>query len=275
MEKVKFGCHNFLNSKPILVPLLAKRFSWLEVVQHSPAKLAQMLKCRTLDIAFIPSVEYADDPEYRLVKGVSISSHKKVKTVLLICKKTMNEVKTIAADSRSRSSIALLQLLLMKRYNRLPLFRPMKPDFTKMLDENDGALIIGDESFRVKPTNGLKVYDLSSEWYQLTEKPFVHAVLCTHVNQDQNRKISQLIDEILVSLDRSKNSFDHIAINAAKDLGIKSSTCIEYLTNIIKYTFDEPEFDSLKTFFILAKQYNVIENVPDLHFLGNKAGDGK
>jgi predicted solute-binding protein len=267
MKKIRFGCHDFLNSKPILVSLIARNIDGLEIVKDSPARLAEMLKSRTLDLSFIPSVEYAGDHDYRLVKGISISSYKRVRTVLLISKKEMKDIRTIGVDLRSRSSITLLKVLFMEHQNRLPSFNPMEPDLKCILAKNDAALIIGDETFNLRDTNGYKVLDLSSEWYKITGKPFVHAVLCARVNNDA--QLSWLIDEILVSFRKVRNgTVDSIAREAAVKLGIHKSICIEYLTNIIKYTFGEQEIESLKTFFYLAERHRVIEAAPALHFYG-------
>jgi chorismate dehydratase len=267
MKKIRFGCHDFLNSKPILAHLMEKKIEWLEIVKDSPARLAEMLKCRDLDLSFIPSIEYADDPEYRLVKGISISSHKKVKTVLLISKKAMKDIQTVGTDFRSRSSITLLKLLFMERQYRLPYFNPMEPNLDLILAKNDAALIIGDEAFKIRKANGFRIHDLSNEWYQITGKPFVHAVLCSHINNDI--RLSRLINEIFVSLRNLRNGgVDSIASNSAAELCIEKSTCIEYLTNTIKYTFSESEIDSLKTFLAIAERHKIIEMAPDLNFYG-------
>ena len=148
--KIRFGCHNFLNSQPILIPLLERNGNELDIIQDSPANLALMLRQGKLDLSFVPSIEYARNPEYRLVNNISISSLGTVDTVLLICKTKMRDVESVAVDNRSISSILLLKILFLEKYNRLPLFSYSDPDYEKMLLSNDAALIIGDKSFLVK-----------------------------------------------------------------------------------------------------------------------------
>ena len=216
MKKIKFGCHNFLNSKPILIPLLEKKMSNLEIIQDTPANLALMLRREELDLSFVPSIEYAKNSGYLMVKNISISSLGTVDTVLLISKTKMEDIKTIAADNRSLSSIVLLKILFKEKYNRLPLFSFTEPDSKKMLSANDAALIIGDKSFFVEKT-GKIIYDLSQEWFQLTGKPFVHAVLCVRnkIQIDQN-----IIKTILKSRDEGLASIERISKDEAQTLGI-------------------------------------------------------
>ena len=111
MKKIKFGCHNFLNSKPILIPLIEKNIRNLEIIQESPAVLASLLRRKKLDLSFVPSIEYAKNSDYLLVNNISISSLGAVNTVLLTSKTKMEDIKTVAADNRSLSSIVLLKVL--------------------------------------------------------------------------------------------------------------------------------------------------------------------
>ena len=124
MKKIKFGCHNFLNSKPILIPLIEKNIRNLEIIQESPAVLASLLRRKKLDLSFVPSIEYAKNSDYLLVNNISISSLGAVNTVLLTSKTKMEDIKTVAADNRSLSSIVLLKVLFKEKFN--------KEKFTKM-----------------------------------------------------------------------------------------------------------------------------------------------
>ena len=142
MKKIRFGCHNFLNSQPILLPLIEKKIEELEIIQDSPANLALMLKRGKLDLSFVPSIEYARNPDYRLVDNISISSCGAVDTVLLISKIQMDAVQSIAADNRSLSSIILLKILFKEKYNRIPKVRFEDPDLNKMLFSYEAAFLI-------------------------------------------------------------------------------------------------------------------------------------
>ena len=264
MKKIKFGCHNFLNSKPILVPLAEKKITNLEIIENSPANLAQLLRHGKLDISFVPSIEYAKNPDYLLVNNISISSLESVDTVLLISKTKMGNIKTVAADNRSLSSIILLKVLFNEKYNHLPSFRFTEPEPEKMLSSNDAALIIGDKSFFADKANKF-TYDLSKEWYQLTGKPFVHAVLCVRKRAQVDQDIIKLI---LTSRDSGLSSIEEISKEAEQTTGIRKETCADYLRNKIRYTFGKEEQEGLKEFLSLAKKHGFIDSEPELKFIG-------
>ncbi len=263
MKKIKFGCHNFLNSKPILAPLIEKEIPGLEIVQDSPANLGILLKEGQLDISFVPSIEYARNSNYRLVNDISISSLEKVDTVLLISNTKMEDIKTVATDSRSLSSIVLLKILFMEKFQRLPKFTVTEPDCNEMLLSHDAALIIGDKSFSVDKKDKV-IYDLSSEWFQITKKPFVHALLCVRggVKIDPDT-----IKTILSSRDKGLSSLEQICEEAAKESGISFDKCLDYLRNKIIYSLGFAEQEGLKEFFILAHKHGFINSAPELKFI--------
>tara|TARA_B100000315_G_scaffold157956_1_gene146610 strand:+ start:7601 stop:8404 length:804 start_codon:yes stop_codon:yes gene_type:complete len=267
MKNFKFGCHSFLNSKPILIPLIEKNISNLEIIQESPADLALMLRREKLDLSFVPSIEYAKNSGYLLVNNISISSCGTVGTVLLISKKKMEDIKTVATDNRSLSSITLLKILFKEKYNRLPFFQQTDPDYEKMLSSNDAAMLIGDTTFSLK-RNGKTIYDLSEEWFQLTGKPFVHAVLCARkeAQVDQN-----IIKTILKSRDEGLASIEQISKYEARALAITKEKCADYLKNKIRYTLGQDEQEGLNEFFSLANKHGFIKSKPELNFID----DGK
>ena len=262
MKKIKFGCHDFLNSKPILIPLLEKNMSNLEIILDTPANIALMLRQEKLDLSFVPSIEYAENSSYLLVKNISISSLGAVDTVLVISKTKMEDIKTIAVDNRSLSSIVLLKILFKEKYDRLPFFSFAEPDLEKMLSSNDAALIIGDNTFLLEKT-GKIVYDLSHEWFQLTGKPFVHAALCVRSETEVDQNI---LKTILDSRDEGLASIERISKDEAKRLGITKEKCADYLKNKIRYTFGEEEEKGLKEFFSLANKHGFIKFDPELKF---------
>ena len=109
---LRFGIHDFLNASPLLLPLKEQGVNMgFQVITDSPAVLADRLKSSDLDLAMIPSVEYFKSADsYRLVPGVCIASRGEVGTVLFFTKKPIHEIRSIAADNRSRTSVALLKI---------------------------------------------------------------------------------------------------------------------------------------------------------------------
>ncbi|MBI3794692.1 MAG: menaquinone biosynthesis protein [Nitrospinae bacterium] len=255
-KKLRFGCHDFLNSQPILHPITAGLVKPpFEITLDSPAKLADMLKAKKLDLAFIPVAEYAEIPGLRIVPGFSISAMGDVKTVLLHSAKKIADVKTIRADARSRTSVSLLKLLLRAFYKSDAVF--VGPE-TK---EADAELIIGDEAFSV-PQNGRIILDLAGEWLKFTKKPFVFAALCVAEGVDADEAISALEKSKMMGVRMT----DDICRTWKMPDGASSADCEDYLLNRIRYDLAPDDIEGLRLFFQLAHSHGVIKSAPRLLF---------
>ena len=87
------------------------------------------------------------------------------------------EIRTLAADSSSRTSVALTRIILSRRYGVEPRLHSCAPNLESMLESADAALIIGDPALRVDPgTTPYQVADLGREWTEMTGLPMVFAV---------------------------------------------------------------------------------------------------
>ena len=87
------------------------------------------------------------------------------------------QIRTLAADASSRTSVALARIVLARRYGVEPVVVACPPDLAGMLEEADSALIIGDPALRIDPeTTPFHVYDLGREWTEMTGLPMVFAV---------------------------------------------------------------------------------------------------
>ena len=256
--RLKFGCHDFLNSQPIIRPLLSGAVNPpFEIVLDSPAKLADMLKNRKLDLAFIPAVEFASIPGLRIVPGFSIAAKGDVKTVLMYSKKDVEDITAVAVDNRSRTSVALLKLLMCAYYKRDVIF--LEPGKDGAAD--DATLVIGDDAFAVS-NEGQKVYDLAGEWFKFTGKPFVFSVLCVGEGVDA--------DEAIVALKKSKAVGVQMTgeiCGAQRILAeIGREVCADYLENRIRYDLAPDDVEGLRLFFNLAHKHGVIAAEPPLSF---------
>ena len=110
---LKFGMHDFLNASPLLLPLMEHGpNNGFQIVTDSPAVLADKLKSGDLDLAMIPSIEYFKSADsYLLLPNICIASRGEVGTVLLLAKKPLGQISSIAVDFRSRTSVAALKVL--------------------------------------------------------------------------------------------------------------------------------------------------------------------
>ena len=262
---LRFGIHDFLNAGPLLVPLAEKgEGAGLHMVTDAPSALADRLHSGDLDLAMIPSVEYLKAGDrYRLIPGVCIASRGPVGTVLFLSKKPVGEIRSIAADLRSRTSVALLKILFA--FGPDLTIHPVLPDLKTMLEEHDAALIIGDRALML--TNlapDLTVYDLSEEWFQQTGKTFVHAVVAVREGVMIDRATVHFIQEA------RREGCDRIEeiVRMHKGLeGLDPKLCEDYLRQKIRYDLGGEEREGLARFRDLCHERGLIQEKVSIQFV--------
>ena len=245
---LKFGFHNFMNAQPVLLSLMETASQVeLEMVVDIPASLADRMADGELDLAMIPSVEFLKAADrYRLLLDLCIASRGPVMTVLLVCRKPLEDVRTLVVDQRSRTSAALLDILFQGRWS--PDLKKTKgaPAPHRMLEDNDAALIIGDQAFQVKNLAGVEeVYDLSQCWLELTGKSFVHAVVAVREGVTVTPAMRETIQQ---AKQQAPERAGAIARNLAQPTGIHFAVLEDYLTRKIIYDFGDAELEGFKEF---------------------------
>jgi chorismate dehydratase len=176
LPKLRVGIVNFLNSKPLAWGFLKGHHADLFAPSyHPPAMVARMLGQGNLDVGLIPSIEVQRIPRLRVLPDICVAARHEVRSVLLLSRCPPEEIRRVALDQNSRTSVALLRILLRERWNVDPEYLHERPDPERMLTEADAALIIGDPALKVDRDRYL-VHDLAGEWSALTGLPFVFAV---------------------------------------------------------------------------------------------------
>ncbi len=175
MSAVRLGAVEYLNARPLVFgldgdPAFALRFD-------VPSRCATLLHEGHIDVGLVPSIEYLRGPGaaggYRIVPDLAIASRGPVASVALFSKRPMAAVRSIALDTSSRTSVALVRVLCARVFGIDPVFMPHAPDLGSMLDRADAALLIGDKAL-LATGPGEKV-DLGEAWTRATGLPFVYA----------------------------------------------------------------------------------------------------
>lgn len=261
-RELRFGCHYFLNARIFTYPITQRLIEFPYKLELAPpAELADMLLGGDLDMAFIPAIEYARSDSLRIVPGFGIASLGEVKTVVMLSRYELDTVKNIALDNRSRTSVALLKILLKDYFKRDVEFTTPAPDSNLLESSADGALIIGDETFDINPTD-YNLYDLSKAWYEFTGKPFVFALLCVAEGVNADSAIAALHQAKIKGMEH----LDDLCHTAAMELEIEESFCRDYLTNCMRYELNDKDIEGLKLFFKMAHKNGLIERNPKLNF---------
>ncbi len=141
-----------------------------------PSGCADQLASGAADIGIVPSFELTRQ-DLEIIPGAGIACHGAVRSILLISSRPAGQIRSLALDSSSRTSVELVRLILRRRYGVAPQTVSHPPDLDAMLRIADAALIIGDPALRIDPTAlPWHVYDLGAEWVQMTGLPMVFAV---------------------------------------------------------------------------------------------------
>ena len=168
---------SYLNSTPLLWGLLhGPQLGSAEVELALPSVCAERLKAGQADVGLVPSIEL-NRQRLRPVAGLGIASGGAVRSILLLSKVPFSKIRTLAADSSSRTSVMLARLILRQRFGVAPKLHAAAPDYPGMLAGADAALIIGDPALRIDPrSTGYEWLDLGYEWTHMTGLPMVFAV---------------------------------------------------------------------------------------------------
>jgi chorismate dehydratase len=177
MRVVRLGAVNYLNARP-LVYGLELRNDLFSLRFDLPSLCAALLHEGSIDVGMIPSIEYLRGRDYRIVPDIGIISEGPVASVALFTTTPVERIRTIAADTSSRTSQALLRILCIEHFGIDPEFHPMAPEPVRMLRQCDAALLIGDPAlFLDYDEMGVEKVDLGSVWSVLTGLPFACAFL--------------------------------------------------------------------------------------------------
>jgi len=231
-----------------------------------PSVCADQLRSGEVDAGLISSIEFLRIPELCIVPGLCIASPKRVRSVVILSKVPPEQIRSLALDTSSRSSVVLGQILLRERYGASPETHTMGPDLGAMLEAHDAALVIGDPAMRAKK-EGLIVLDLAEEWHAWTGLPFVFALWMVREGAPALAVPGGVAPFFHKSLEMGQQNLTAIIDEAWHAIGWTKLELREYLTENISYHLGEAEQKSLALFYEKAvRQGFAPENRP-LRFL--------
>ena len=172
---IRIGAVGYLNARPLTWALDRAPQQW-HVRYDLPAVCGRLLYDDEVDLGLVPSIEYLRSEQYRFVPGVGIGSRGPVASVALFTRRPVDEVRHIALDTSSRTSVTLIRVLCHHRYRIAPEFVPHGPDLAAMVRDYDAGLLIGDPALEADPVAlGVTKIDLGAEWTAMTGLPFIYA----------------------------------------------------------------------------------------------------
>jgi len=244
MSKLRIGIVHYVNSRPLSRGLLRGEPGGSFVCELlPPAVIADRLRDGSLDVGLVPSVEVARIPGLAVVPGIAIAATHEVRSVLLVSKVPVAEIRSIALDENSRTSAALVRILLAERYGLAPELRPARADLDEMLAGSDAALLIGDPALTV-PRDRYVVLDLAGEWLELTGLPFVFAVWAVR----EEVANESLVETLAASLATGLAELDAIVAETAEETGLAPAVLSDYYRRNLRFTMGPAEQAGLSEF---------------------------
>jgi chorismate dehydratase len=234
-----------------------------------PSACAHSLRNGTADIGIIPAAGYAQIPSLRILPDVAIASRRPVRSILLVGKKPIEEVRSVALDTSSMTSVALTKILFEKWLGGGREFAAMDPDLEAMLAQYDAALLIGDPALQVD-RSCYQTLDLAEEWIRHTGKPFVFAFWS--VRGEAIPETDPALDIASVFLESRNHglepsSMERIAREWSPRLGLSEPEIRSYLTESIYYGLDNDCIEGLQLFYRYAAEIGALPSAPELQFL--------
>jgi chorismate dehydratase len=241
---MRIGAVSYLNTKP-LVYGLAEHAQRAKVVFDLPSRLADELAAGKLDVALIPSVEYFQNPDYTIISDACIGCRGSVLSVKLLSRVPMDKIRTLALDEGSRTSVALVRILLKERYGLSPKLLPFPLGACAENVEADAVLMIGDRAMH-PPAGFPHEWDLGDEWCRWAELPFVFAMWVAR------KELLPKLGEIEIALERARDEgvahLEEIARRETASVGLRYEQCLSYLRDNLYFYLGPRERRGLELF---------------------------
>ncbi len=293
MTKLRISIVQYLNTAPLVWgftsgPLRGK----YDLSFTVPSQCAEQLRTGKADVAIIPAIEYQRIDDLVILPDMAIASKNQVRSLLIIAKKPIEQVKSFALDRSSRSTQTLTRILCTEKWKIAPQFFEESPNLGAMLNQADAALLIGDPALRIAfviekdswpgaegqtvcqaATLGiagpelLYVYDVVGEWRSLTGLPAVLAVWAAR----RDIATPDVAADFLASWDFGLSRIPEICFDAARELELPARALESYLRHNINFSLDEENRRGLELYFAHAANLGLIPQAKPIEWAATKA----
>lgn len=219
-----------------------------------PVHCAEALRDREADIGLLPCAEL-DRLGLDFLPELGIACEGPVRSILLISRRPFEDIRTLAVDSSSRTSVALSRIILAECYGCRPVVTPHAPSLDEMLVENDAALIIGDPALRLDPEMlPYRTLDLGAKWVAWSGLPMVFAVWAGR----REFLTEEAAEAFRGSYEWGREHVDEMVERAAAERGFDKALARNYFTRYITYPLGPRHLEGLALFRKLVRNLDAV-----------------
>lgn len=267
--RLRISLVNYLNAAPLGWYFLhGPMRHTFQVVPATPARCAEQLANGEVDIGLIPSIEYQRIPGLQAIPGVGVAATDEVRSVIMIRPPGSTRLRSVALDTSSRTSVALVRLLLQSKMGLRPEFVPHEPRVREMLQKCDAALVIGDTALRCSPSE-YEIMDLAAAWHEWQRKPFVFAVWGCRPEAAATDGLAELFQE---ARNWGVTRIEEIAASHSRSLELPASFLEQYLRRNLEHTLTPEHEEGLDRFYRLAFESGMTDSLKPVSWVGSVTG---
>jgi chorismate dehydratase len=272
-SRLRIGAVSYLNTKP-LVHGLSELAPCAEIVYAVPSRLADALARGQLDIALVPSIEYLLHPEYQIVSDACIACRGPVLSVKLLSRVPLDRIETLALDEGSRTSVALVQILLAHQYGIRPRLQSLPVGADARSLAVDAVLLIGDRAIHAPRDVFSQQWDLGDQWCRWAGLPFVFAMWTARPGVET----IEIETSLRKARDAGVSRLVEIAREQAPCVDMSVESCLAYLRDNLHFYLGPREREGLRRFGQLVTQLeqtcqepSMVNRGPRPHLVGPRA----
>ncbi|HYJ47056.1 MAG TPA: menaquinone biosynthesis protein [Pyrinomonadaceae bacterium] len=264
----RIAASSYLNTAPLVWSFIhgSRRGTVDLITDTAPARCADMLARARVQAALVPVIEYQRIPHLVVAPGVCVGSRSRVRSVVLVTRASVDglrDVRSVALDTSSRTSAALVKIVFREFLGVEPEWTNSAPDISLMLERNDAALIIGDPGISF-PRERVVVYDLAELWRRHTGLGFVFAMWMAR--EDEVESVRRV--DFAGARDEGLAHVEEIVPLYADAVGLSPGEIRSYLLENISFGMDEELRAGLDLYFRLAHKHGIVTEARPLKMLG-------
>lgn len=238
-RKIRVAAVSYLNTKPLIYGFEQGMMKDdIDLVFDYPANVARMLVNDEADIGLVPVATIPLLKEHHIISDYCIGADSEVASVCLFSEVPLEKIEKILLDYQSRTSVALLKILLKYHWKRQPEFIQSIEGYEKEITGITAGLVIGDRALKQRIQSAY-IYDLATAWHDMTRLPFVFAAWVS------NKKLP--VDFIASFNNATGEGLQHID-DIVKANSFPYYDLKTYYTSNIGYMLDEKKREGLNLF---------------------------